>query len=637
MHFSHVKHNFLSAMRQLACGSVAMLELAAINNRTNMTTENQSRRSHDCGELRTPDTGRQVVLSGWINSFRNLGGLVFIDLRDREGITQLTINQQERPGLSDIVNSLREESVITVRGTVTARPPNMINRKLATGDIEVEVDALQVENRAEPMPFHLDDPQVSEDLRLKYRYLDMRRSGLVERLRTRHRIAKVTRDYLDEHGFIEVETPIISKSTPEGARDYLIPSRVHPGKFFALPQAPQQYKQLLMVGGVERYFQIARCFRDEDLRADRQPEFTQIDLEMSFVDREDVMQVVEGLLFRIMREIKGIEIPLPMPRMTYAEAMDRYGSDKPDLRFGFELQNLNDLLVNTDFKVFRSVIAGGGVVKAINAKGLGGIGKRRIDEWTDLAKLFGAKGLAWLKVETGGVLSGQIAKFLSETETAAIQERLAAEPDDLLLFVADTPAVANAALGRLRLETARTAGAIPDGEFKFLWVTDFPLLDFDQEEGRFVAVHHPFTSPLQEDAGKLDSDPASVRAQAYDIVMNGVELGGGSIRIHQREFQEKMFDVLGIPRAEAEDRFGHLLEALAFGAPPHGGVALGFDRLVMLLSGAASIREVIAFPKTARSTCLMTNSPSPVDDRQLCELHIRTVISNSSANSSSQQ
>jgi len=585
------------------------------------------KRTHKCGELRPENKDEKVILSGWIKSRRDLGGLIFLDLRDRSGFVQVNIEPDAGEELMNLGNSLREEWVISVEGTVRCRPDNMVNKKVATGGVEVVVTDLKIENKARPMPFNLDDDKVNEEMRLRYRYLDFRRPALTENMILRHRITKTLRDYFDDQNFLEIETPILSKSTPEGARDYLVPSRVHPGEFYALPQAPQQYKQLLMVGGLERYFQIARCFRDEDLRADRQPEFTQVDLEMSFIDEEDIYSLLEGLMARIMKEVKGIELETPFQRLDYFEAMGRYGSDKPDTRFGMELINLEEVLKDSEFAVFANTLANGGRIGAINVKGGNKFATNKtIKEWTAHAQLYGAKGLATIQVKEDGSWKSSLTKFLNEEEVKGITEAANLEVDDVLLIAADSFTTSSEVLGQLRLHIAKQMDLIPEGMWNFLWVTDFPLLVQDEETQEWHAMHHPFTAPHEADRNKMQSDRGSIRARAYDLVLNGCELGGGSIRIHDTQLQAEMFDALGISDEEAQQQFGHILDALAFGAPPHGGLALGLDRMVMLLTGASSLREVIPFPKTAKASCLMTQSPAPVASDQLAELSIKTDV-----------
>jgi len=584
------------------------------------------KRTHTCGQLREAHVGETIELCGWVDTVRDHGGIIFIDLRDRYGITQVVCDPDDNAGATDVAKTTRPEYVIRVTGTVRQRPADMVNERLPTGSIEVVGTAVEILNRSKTPPFPLDEEKaerVHEELRLESRYLDLRRSSMQERLRLRHKMAIAVRKFMDEQEFVEVETPVLTKSTPEGARDYLVPNRVTPGTFYALPQAPQQYKQLLMVGGMDRYFQLARCFRDEDLRADRQPEFTQIDVEMSFVDAEDIYGVIDGLLASVM-EASGHPRPeLPLPRMSWHEAMDRFGSDKPDLRFGWELQNLADVFEGTDFKVFGKVLEKKGAVKAINAKGLAGVPIRQVDEWTELAKAHGMGGLAYIRVQEDGTWKSPIVKFFSEEEKAGLTEKMNIETGDLVLFAASESAlVVNEFLGRLRVETAKQADIIPENEFKFTWVTEFPLFE-ETDAGRLAPMHHPFTSPLPEDFDKLDSDPADVRAVAYDIVLNGVELGSGSIRIHDPSLQEKMFDLLKISEEEKSSRFGHLLNALAYGAPPHGGIALGFDRLALLMAGGKTIRDVIAFPKNHKGIDLMMDAPSKVDGKQLHDVHIQ--------------
>src|SRR5881227_3541945 len=586
-------------------------------------------RTHDCNSLRKTDIGKQVMLAGWVHVTRDHGGVIFIDLRDREGLTQAVFRPEENAKLAKEAHSLRSEDVIEVSGRVAARLPGTENPKLPTGDVEVIPRHLRLLNRSDTLPFPIDVEPQNEDLRMTHRYLDLRRPRLSRNLQVRHRAAKATRDYLDSQGFVEVETPILSKSTPEGARDFLVPSRIMPGKFYALPQAPQQYKQLLMVAGVEKYFQIAKCFRDEDLRADRQPEFTQIDIEASFVTPDDIVVLTEGMLAAIFKSARNIEIKTPFDRLTYREALERYGSDKPDRRFKMELVDLGETFRESSFKVFRGALDAGGVVKAINAKGFAGITIGQADELTEIAKLHGAKGLAFIRIENGEWKS-PIVKFFSDAEKTALQSKLNIEEGDCVFFAADKWEIACEVLGRLRLRIADmqdlNGRARPPGapDWDFLWVTDFPLFEWSPDENKWNAMHHPFTRPKAEDMPLFDAKKfPEIRAEAYDVVLNGVEIGGGSMRIYEPELQDKMFAALGISPEARESQFGHLLRALRLGAPPHGGIAFGFDRLVMLICGEQGIREVMAFPKNNRSMDLMSQSPSEIDPKQLRELGIK--------------
>ncbi|MDP2208647.1 MAG: aspartate--tRNA ligase [Bacteroidota bacterium] len=586
---------------------------------------NYKKRTHTCGELRLDNSGEQITLNGWIDSRRNLGGIIFIYLRDRYGITQVVFNPQQNQELYQLAETLRNEFVISVTGRVEKRPDGMINKQVASGEIEVVADELTILNKAETPPFEIkDEIDVNEETRLKYRYLDLRRTPLQQSLLTRHKMYQTTRRYFDELNFVEIETPILMKSTPEGARDYLVPSRVHPGKFYALPQSPQTYKQILMVAGFDRYFQIVKCFRDEDLRADRQPEFTQIDVEMSFVDEQDIFSMAEGLMVRMFKEIKGIDIKTPFRMLTYKDAIEKYGSDKPDTRFDLTFTNLNDVLSNIDFKVFSETIKKGGVVSGFAVPNCATYSRSQLDNLTEFVKKIGAGGLVWMRVTENGIET-PIEKFLGKQVLDDIRTKMNAQIGDLILLISDEWSKAYNILGALRLEMADRLNLMDNNKFELLWVTDFPLLEFVPEENRFVAVHHPFTSPKIEDLPLLETETKKVRARAYDLVLNGSEIAGGSIRIFNQELQSKMFNLLGISEEEAQKKFGFLLDAFKYGAPPHGGIAFGFDRIAMLLTGQKSIRDVIAFPKTTSATSLMDDSPSEVDTRQLNELHIKVV------------
>jgi aspartyl-tRNA synthetase len=582
------------------------------------------KRTDYCENFTKADAGKQVTLMGWTNVRRDLGALVFVQLRDRSGIMQVVFNS-ETLGEADFARActIRSEYVLAVRGELVLRTGDMVNKSMATGELEVLVSEFKILSRSETPPFEIsDDCRANELLRLKYRYLDLRRPAMQKNMLMRHKIAFIARKYFDEQGFVEMETPILTKSTPEGARDYLVPSRVHPGKFYALPQSPQLFKQLLMLAGYDRYFQIARCFRDEDLRADRQPDFTQIDLEMSFVEEEDVQSVNEGFLKRLFKETLDVDIALPLPRLKYADAMARYGSDKPDTRFGMELTDISDVVKSSGFSVFQNVLASGGSVRAINAKGASAsFSRKALDALVEFVKTYRAKGLIWMNDKPEG-LASPILKFLKEDEIAAIREKTNLETGDVLFIVADADKTVFASLGALRLRLGDQLGLIPKDQFNLLWVTEFPQFEWSEEENRFMAMHHPFTSPMDEDVDKIETDPAGVRAKAYDIVLNGVEIGGGSIRIHSRDLQKRMFRALGFTDEQAEYRFGFLTDAFRFGPPPHGGMAYGLDRLVMLIAGTSNIRDVIAFPKVQNASCPMTGAPDFVDDKQLDELHI---------------
>ncbi|SDW66379.1 aspartyl-tRNA synthetase [Marininema mesophilum] len=579
-------------------------------------------RTHTCGELDKHHVGETITINGWVQKRRDLGGLIFLDIRDRSGIVQVVCNPEHAPVASEIAEKVRSEYVLAVRGQVVSRAETTVNTKMKTGRIEIFAEELEIINEAKTPPFAVeDDIEVDETIRLKHRYIDLRRPTMQRTLTLRHQAMQIIRGFLSDHDFIEVETPMLTKSTPEGARDYLVPSRVHEGEFFALPQSPQIFKQLLMVSGMERYFQIVRCFRDEDLRADRQPEFTQVDIEASFIEPETFLSMMEEMVAKLCERTIGLKVSTPFERLTYREAMNRFGSDRPDLRFGMELVDLSEIVKESGFGVFASTVAGGGRVRAINVKGQAGWSRKQIDEWGAEAQQLGAKGLAWLSVKEEGA-KGPVAKFLNETEWHDIMKATEAETGDVLFFIADQPKKSAEVLGELRVRLANSLGLIPKDVFKFAWVTEFPLVSYDEQADRWFAEHHPFTSPMDEDLPLLETDPGKVRAKAYDMVLNGYELGGGSQRIHRREVQEAMFRTLGFTKEQAKEEFGFLLDAFEYGAPPHGGVAFGLDRLVMLLTGRSNLRDTIAFPKTASASCLLTQAPSSVEESQLRELHI---------------
>ena len=583
-----------------------------------------AKRSHNCGVIGKELAGQQVVLCGWVAKRRDHGGLIFVDLRDRSGIVQVVVDPETAGESFKVAEDIRGEYVVKVAGKVSMRDAATVNANISTGEIEIMAEEIEVLNAAKTPPFYIADGiDTDENLRLKYRYLDLRRPEMQRNIILRHKVTKLMRDYLDTRNFLEIETPMLTKSTPEGARDYLVPSRVNPGKFYALPQSPQIFKQLLMVSGMERYFQIARCFRDEDLRADRQPEFTQLDMEMSFMEMDEILELMEGLIAYIFEGACGKKIQTPFQRLTWDEAMDRYGSDKPDLRFGMELINMVDAVKDSDFKVFNQVIENGGVVKAINVKGYANIPRRECDSLVDFVGIYGAKGLAWMQIQEDGSVKSPIAKFFSEAHMANILATAQAEAGDLIMFIADKPAVVAQALGALRIEMAKRRNLIDPDALAFAWVVDFPMFEYDEEENRYVAMHHPFTSPRDEDLPLLATDPGKVYAKAYDMVLNGTEIGGGSIRIHRRDVQKQIFSAIGLTDEEAQEKFGFMMNAFEYGAPPHGGLAFGLDRLIMIMAQRDSIRDVIAFPKTQSAACVMTQAPNDVDDKQLRELHIR--------------